>query len=261
MSLAALLFDVDGTLADTEKLGHRPAYNKAFKELGLSWSWGPKLYRRLLRQPGGRERLDHYLHRYEPELGEHAEPVARDRAAWVADVHKTKSRHFQRLLKQGKVPLRPGIARLMREADAAGIRIAIVTNASRATLEPVLKHSLGEALRSHVELVVCSEEVARKKPAPDLYQYAMERMGLNAQQCVALEDSAMGLAAAHAAGIATVITVNENTAGEDFSKAALVVDSLGEAEHPSTVVQGAALQADYVSLADLQQLLSNLQTA
>src|SRR5690349_1556269 len=98
MTLRAVLFDLDGTLADTERLGHRPAYNRAFKKLGLSFRWGPKLYKRLLRQPGGKERLTHYLRRYRPDLGEHAPTVAADEAAWVKDVHALKSRYFRRLV-------------------------------------------------------------------------------------------------------------------------------------------------------------------
>lgn len=255
MSLRALLFDVDGTLADTEKLGHRPAYNKAFKELGLSWSWGPKLYRRLLRQPGGRERLHHYLHRYDPELGEHAEPVRKDSAAWVNDVHKTKSRHFRSLLKRGRVPLRPGVARLMHEALDQELRLAIVTNASRATLEPVLQHSLGKELRDQVEVIVCGEDVAHKKPAPDLYLRALDALQLPASDCVALEDSAMGLRAATAAGLATVITVNDNTAHEDFSAAMMVVDALGEPEQAASVLQGDPLPRACVDIAQIRDSL------
>lgn len=255
MSLRALLFDVDGTLADTECLGHRPAYNKAFKELGLPWRWGPKLYRRLLKQPGGRERLSHYLDSYSPELGELAGDVRENPDSVVGDIHKAKSKHFSRLLKRGQVPLRPGIARLMREAVAAGVKLAIVSNASRATLEPVLEHSVGGELRGLLSLVISGEEVSAKKPAPDLYLRAAECLGFRPTECVAIEDSAMGLAAAVAAGIATVITVNRNTREEDFSGADLVVESLGEPGEPTTVIAGSKVPGDCVSLADLESLL------
>ena len=255
MKLRALLFDVDGTIADTERLGHRPAYNKAFKELGLPWRWGPKLYRRLLKQPGGRERLAHYLHAYGPELGEQAQDARSDPDAWVGDVHRTKSKYFQRLLKRGRVPLRVGVARLMREAHEAGLKIAIVSNASRATLEPVLEHSVGSELRQLLSLVISGEEVARKKPAPDIYRRAAECLGVDPSQCVAVEDSAIGLRAARAAGIATVITVNDNTRDEDFSDAQLVLESLGEPGEPARVLQGPAIEGDCVHLADLERLL------
>src|SRR5258706_665653 len=116
MTLRALLFDLDGTLADTERLGHRPAYNRAFRKLGLSFRWRPKLYRRLLKQPGGQERLLHYLKRYRPELGDQTSAAQDDPAAWARDVHRLKSKYFRRLVRRGRVPLRPGIERLMAEA-------------------------------------------------------------------------------------------------------------------------------------------------
>ena len=116
MSLRALLFDLDGTLADTERLGHRPAYNRAFKELGLPFRWGPKLYRKLLRHTGGRERLLHYLERYAPDLGDQRQAAESDPRGWARAVHALNSRYFRRLVRRGRVPLRPGVARLMTEA-------------------------------------------------------------------------------------------------------------------------------------------------
>lgn len=254
MTLKALLFDVDGTLADTERLGHRPAYNRAFKQLGLPFRWGPKLYRKLLSQPGGQERLLHYLHRYRPKLGEHTEAVAADAQAWVRSVHALKSRYFRHMVKRGAVPLRPGVARLMREARAAHLRIGIVTSASRATLKPLLRHSLGPELIREIELFVCGEDVQHKKPAPDLYLTALARMDLAARDCLAIEDSAMGLAAASAAGIATIITTNDNTAHEEFGRALLVLDNLGEPGAPARVLQG-SLDAPCVTVAAVLPLL------
>src|SRR3546814_9153249 len=144
MSLKAVLFDVDGTLADTEALGHRPAYNRAFRNLGLDFRWGPKLYRKLLRQPGGRERIKHYLQHYQPELGAETAEVEQNLDAWVAKVHTLKSHYFKRYMRHGRVPLRPGIARIMREARGSGVRLAIVPNASPKTLRPVLRYSMGD---------------------------------------------------------------------------------------------------------------------
>lgn len=257
MTLRALLFDLDGTLADTERLGHRPAYNRAFKKLGLSFRWGPKLYRKLLKQPGGRERLLHYLKRYRPELGEHQAAAEADPHAWIQSVHDLKSRYFRRLVRRGRVPLRPGVARLMQEARTAGVRIAIVTSASRATVKPVLRHGLGAALMQQIELLVCGEDVAHKKPAPDLYQLALARLNLPARECLAIEDSAMGLAAATAAGVPTLITTNDNTAHERFDAALVVLDTLGEPGAPATVLQG-SLPADHVTIEVLRQLLGAL---
>ena len=254
MTLRALLFDLDGTLADTERLGHRPAYNRAFKKLGLPFRWGPKLYRKLLRKTGGEERLLHYLQRYQPELGEHQRAVDADPRGWTRAVHELKSRYFRRLVRRGRVPLRPGVARLMAEARAGGLRLGIVTSASRATLKPILRHSLGAELVELFDVLVCGEDVQHKKPAPDLYLLALARLDLAARECVAVEDSELGVAAAVAAGITTVVTTNANTAHEDFDRAQLVVDTLGEPDAPSTVLHG-RLDAPCVTLAVLRSLL------
>jgi HAD superfamily hydrolase (TIGR01509 family) len=255
MTLRALLFDLDGTLADTERLGHRPAYNRAFRKLGLPFRWGPKLYRRLLRRPGGQERLLHYLERYAPDLGPQAEAVQADPRGWVKTVHSLKSRYFRHLVRKGRVPLRPGVARLMGEARAAGLRLAIVTSASRATLKPILRHSLGDELVRQFDVRVCGEDVEHKKPAPDLYLLALARLDLAPGECVAIEDSEMGLTAATAAGIRTVVTANDNTMHEDFGQAQLVLDTLGEPDAPSTVLQG-QLDGPCVTVDALRKLLT-----
>ena len=247
--LKAILFDMDGTLADTETLGHRPAYNRAFKKLGLTWRWGPKLYRRLLNQPGGKERISHYLSRYSPEMGEHSEDVENDRQRWVDEVHHLKSDYYKSLIKRGKVPLREGISDLINDALDAGVKVAVVTNASEISTTSLLQHALGAKLRKRLSLVVTGSEAARKKPNPDLYLLALEKLNLDAAQCVVLEDSAMGLQAATAAGISTVVTVNANTCKENFSKAVLVVDGLGDSSRQPKVLSG-----------KLRQLRVNLRT-
>lgn len=253
-SLKAILFDVDGTLADTEALGHRPAYNRAFRELGLDFRWGPKLYRKLLRQPGGRERLKHYFQTYQPDLGVHGAEAQSDLDGWVARVHELKSRFFKRYMRRGRVPLRAGVARIMREAREAGLQLAIVTNASRKTLGPVLKYSMGPELAAEVAVIASGEEVAHKKPAPDVYLLAMQRLGVRPSECIALEDSEMGLEAAAAAGLRAVVTVNADTAAQDFSEAALVVSCLGEPGAPARVIKGSLRGQGWVSVKTLQQL-------
>lgn len=254
MALHAILFDLDGTLADTERLGHRPAYNRAFRKLGLSFRWGPKLYRKLLKQPGGEERLLHYLKRYRPPLGEHEPAAQADPESWAESVHHLKSRYFRRLVRRGRVPLRAGVARLLAEAHAAGVRTAIVTSASRATLRPLLRHSLGAELAAQIDVIVCGEDVARKKPYPDLYLLALTRLGLAPQECLAIEDSSMGLESARAAGVATLVTTNDNTVDQDFTGAVLVLDTLGEPGTPATA-QAGVLEGDCVTLATVRKLL------
>lgn len=260
MSLRALLLDVDGTVADTERYGHRPAFNRAFRKLGLDFRWGPKLYRRLLEQQGGRERLLHYIEHYQPDLKEHAAAVRADPLRWVKSVHRLKSHYFSRYLRKGRVPLRPGVARLLREARATGVRVALVSNASRASLEPILQYGLGSELASQIELIVSGEDVLHKKPAPDSYLLALSRLGVRAEECIALEDSCVGLRAAVAAGIPTVVTLNANTEAEDFSSAVLVLENLGEPEAPSRAIRG-ELDSGCLSVAHLERLLLRMKSA
>lgn len=254
MTLGALLFDVDGTLADTEPEGHLPAYNRAFREHGLDWKWTKKLYRKLLLISGGRERLNHYLESYAPSLGMHHQRVREDRAAWVDEIHRSKSRYFRDRLQQGQVPLRPGVARLISEAAAAGLRIAIVTNASRDTLDAFLAYALGDTLLAHIELTVCGEEVAHKKPAPDLYRTACERLGCLPQDCVAIEDSNAGVTAAHAAQVPTLVTINADTQHQCFDGACAVVDSLGEPGQPAAIIKSPGFVFDHVDLEVLRRI-------
>lgn len=259
MGLQALLFDVDGTLADTEPQGHLPAYNEAFRELGLNWRWSPELYRELLLLPGGKERIVEYLKQYDPALGDHRSEIERDAKAWVEHVHKIKSRYFRRLASTGKVTLRSGVRRLITEADQAGLRLAIVTNASRSSLEPFLEYTLGKELSGRVDFIVSGELVAHKKPAPDLYRLALLKLGVNAIECVALEDSSMGLIAATSAGIPTLITVNDDTRHHVFEDAILVVDKLGEPDDPFRVLQGEPCTDRCVTVRFLQELLLRVE--
>ncbi len=253
MTLRAVLFDLDGTLADTEIHGHRPAYNHAFQSLGLQFRWGSALYGHLLKQPSGKARLLHYLTSYQPELGEHAEAVGEHPEAWVEHVHALKARYFRSRLRQGQIPLRPGVARLIEETSNAGVRLAVVTNASTSTVQPFLQYGLKKNLADRLDIVVAGEGMARQKPAPDLYQQALRRLKLAPYECVAIEDSNVGLAAARAAGIPAVVTVNELTAGEDFAAASLVLDCLGEPGANARVLAG-HMDEDYLSLKTLQRI-------
>lgn len=254
MSLAAILFDVDGTLADTEPAGHLPAYNAAFAEFGLDWQWSQALYRELLMISGGRERIAHYLDHHKPPLGDQGQAVARDRGAWIAALHRCKSRHFRSRLEQGLVPLRPGVARLFREARCAGVSVALVTNATRATLEPFVEYALGPELASAITLTVCGDEVARKKPAGDLYLTACERLGCRPVDCIAIEDSQVGVEAASAAGIAALVVVNDDTRDQVLEKAQGVLESLGEPGAPAVVLRPPGFDLGIVDLAVLQRM-------
>lgn len=258
MQLKALLFDVDGTLADTEPQGHLPAYNQAFKDLGLSWNWSAELYRReLLLLPGGRERIRHFLLRHRPPLGAHADIAERDLDGFVNQIHAAKSRRFRRLVESGQVTLRPGVRRLIEDADVQGLKLALVTNASERSLKPFLNYTLGQDLLDRFDFIVSGEQVENKKPAPDLYLRAMERLDLKADHCLAIEDSAMGLCAAAAAGLNVLVTVNDDTREQDFEVATAVVSGLGEPEKPWSIIvdQGRLTGADYASPQVLNKLL------
>jgi len=245
--LKALIFDVDGTLADNERDGHRVAFNLAFREAGLNWYWDEVIYDRLLEVFGGKERIRHYIEDY---LSEFTPP--NDLDVFIRELHKLKTRHYLELLKSGAIPLRPGVERLIREARSAGLKLAI---ASTTTLENVillLKVSLGEKSLQWFDVIACGDIVANKKPAPDIYLYTLEQLGLTAAECLVIEDSEAGLASAKAADLTTVITVNGSTWHHDFSGAAIVLDQLGEPERGFEVLAGDAGGARLVDVAFLR---------
>jgi beta-phosphoglucomutase-like phosphatase (HAD superfamily) len=235
-TLQALVFDVDGTLADTERDGHRLAFNRAFADEGLDWPWDVELYGRLLETTGGKERIRHYAAHYLPGYRAPA-----DFDALVARLHAAKTRHYTALLAEGRIPLRPGVRRLLEEARAAGLRLAIATTTTPDNVTALLEHSLGPESESWFEVIGAGDMVPAKKPAPDIYIYVLERLGLGPDACLAFEDSGNGLRAARAAGLATVVTVNDYTRTHDFDGAALVLDQLGEPDRPARVLAGPAL--------------------
>lgn len=221
MELSALIFDVDGTLAETERDGHRPAFNAAFAEAGLGWFWGETLYGDLLKVTGGKERMLHYAARFDSEF-----LAAPDRDARIAALHKAKTRHYLALLESGAIPLRPGVAALLAQARAAGLRLAIATTTTPENVTSLLALSLGPEAPGWFEVIGAGDIVAAKKPAPDIYLWVLERLGLPGEACLAIEDSAAGLASARLAGIPTLVTPCESTWGQDFSSALAVLPDL-----------------------------------
>jgi len=247
--LQALLFDVDGTLADTERDGHRLAFNKAFAAAGLDWDWPVDLYGELLKVAGGRERIRRYLDEHRPDAA-----VSGDTDAFIAGLHLSKTRFYGEMVAAGEVPLRPGVKRLLLEARAAGLRLAIATTTSLENVTALLRQCLGHGARDWFEVIGAGDVVPAKKPAPDIYRFTLETMGLRPGQCLALEDSGNGLRAARAAGLPTLVTVNDYTAHDDFHGAAVVLDHLGEPELPVRVLAGDLGGASYVDVAALRAL-------
>lgn len=222
-AIQALIFDVDGTLAETERDGHRPAFNAAFAEHGLAWHWDEALYGELLTVTGGKERIRHYAARHDPIRAAHAEF-----AAMVRDLHAAKTAHYIRHVDQGGLPLRPSIARLLGEARQAGIRLAIATTTSPENVTALLRAGLGENAPDWFEVIGAGDVVPAKKPAPDIYRWVIDRLQLPADACLAIEDSENGLKSALTAAIPCLVTVSHYTGGQDFSGASAVLDDLGQ---------------------------------
>lgn len=241
--LKALIFDVDGTLADTEKDGHRVAFNLAFAAAGLDWDWTVDIYEDLLSVTGGKERMKHYLDKYNPAF---VQPEDLD--SYIAGMHKAKTAHYTRLLSQGLIPLRPGVKRILNEAREKGLRLAIATTTTPANVEALLVHTLGKESMDWFEVIAAGDIVPAKKPAPDIYDWALEKMNLKAEDCIAFEDSHNGILSSLGANLKTIITTNGYTKDHDFTGAAIVLDQYGEPDSPFTVLAGDADGFTYLNI-------------
>lgn len=246
--LEAIIFDVDGTLADTEEV-HRQAFNRAFKEFELDWNWTPKLYEELLAVSGGRERITYYGADLVERFAHHDQF-----SHFVRDMHQVKTRIYAELLTTGEVPLRPGVERLLNEARAAGLTLAIATSSTFSNLKTLLDFNLPENWMSWFSAIATCDTVSQKKPSPAVYRSVLEILELDPAYGVAIEDTVNGCLAATSAGLATVITTHFFTRNHHFPNAALVIDGLGEAGHPFRPTHGDPGDNELVDVALLKRI-------
>ncbi|MEA2197212.1 MAG: hypothetical protein QOJ25_1263 [Solirubrobacteraceae bacterium] len=223
--LKAIVFDVDGTLVDSERDGHRVAFNRAFDEAGLPDRWDVELYGELLEITGGDRRIKAYFDR---------RGMPRDEAADLARrLHPRKTEIFTEMATNGDFEPRPGVAELLSELEDAGVRLAVATTGTGAWVHPLLARLFGP---ERFEVVVTADEAPVRKPDPSAHLLAVEQLGLAPAQAPAIEDSLNGLRAAKSAGLACVIVVNDYTREQDFGAADLVLDGFGTLDSPASVL-------------------------
>jgi HAD superfamily hydrolase (TIGR01509 family) len=260
----ALIFDCDGVLADTERDGHRPAFNETFAEVGLPVRWSEEEYGEKLKIGGGKERMASLL--TDEFVRANGLPADADaQKELLADWHRQKTSRYKAMVIAGRLPARAGVARVVGEALQAGWTLAVASTSAEESVRAVLEHAVGTANASRFA-VFAGDIVAAKKPDPAIYSLALQRLGVGREDAIVLEDSRNGLLAAVGAGLRCVVTVSGYTADEDMSEAALVITSLGDPGDPARVLanRGAAEPDDLVTLTDLDvcrtQPLSDKET-
>ncbi|MEM9903585.1 MAG: HAD family hydrolase [Cyanobacteria bacterium P01_D01_bin.44] len=258
-SLSALIFDVDGTLAETERDGHRVAFNQAFAAAGLDWHWSIEDYGQLLSISGGKERIRHFIEQAHPGF---APPTHfQDLTQFIARLHQAKSGFYKQAI--ATIPLRPGVHRLIQEARTAGLRLAIATTSHLHSVIPLLETRLGLDSPQWFDVIAAGDVVPHKKPAPDIYDYVLAKLQLPPDACLVLEDTHHGLIAATQANLKTIVTVNDYTRGQDFDQALAVLTHLGEPDMPCEVIAGKlatkALCRESLSISMLQKLWQQLE--
>lgn len=258
MSTKALIFDCDGVLGDTEQHGHLPAFNQMWRELGVPWQWSVEQYGEKLKIGGGKERMASLF--TEPAfLKVFTLPSSEDaRREVLATWHKRKSAIFQDLVNSGEIPPRSGVRRICEEALARGWKLAVASTSAVPSVEAMLRRAVGPEVFARFSAILGGDVVKFKKPAPDIYHLAAERLGVTPDCCVVIEDSNNGLRAAHAAGMKCVVTVSGYTREEDFSNASLVLTCLGDPDGEKCEVlanRSQARAATCLRIEDLEDVL------
>ena len=217
MSIKAIIFDVDGTLSETEE-AHRQAFNQTFREFGLDWEWSQELYGELLKTTGGKERMTAFL----TSCGDVADQ------AKIAEIHKRKTAVYGEIIASGAADLRPGIAELIIDAAKNGVRVAVATTTNRPNVDRLAEACFGRPAGDVFEVIAAGDEVENKKPASDVFDLAISGLGLDPADCVGLEDSRNGLLSCIGANVPCIVSPGAYTLGSDFSDAAAVIDCFSE---------------------------------
>lgn len=255
MTLRALIFDFDGTLADTEE-AHRQAYERAFEEHRLPWRWPARRYRELLRVAGGKERLASFIRSLELPEEKRAKLLES-----IPAIHRTKTERFAELVARRRIPPLPGVVRIVREAREAKLLLAIASTTTPANVTTLLPALFGRGAESWFATIASGDVVERKKPAPDIFELVLSRLGVPAESCVVFEDAEVGVAAAKAVGLFTVAVPNRWTSGQDLSAADLVLPSLGDPDEPLDASYADRLGKRWLEVERLGQLLAESRAA
>jgi HAD superfamily hydrolase (TIGR01509 family) len=238
MKLEALIFDCDGVLVDTEKDGHRVAFNMAFKHFGINIFWNPDEYKELVKVAGGKERVKYYF----DKKGWPAQFT--DKEKLILDLHKQKTLFFMQLIESGTLPLRPGIERIVDEAIAQEVKLAVCSTSNEKSVTLIVELLLGMDRRKYFQAILAGDVVSKKKPNPEIYQLCTSKLSINPKNSVVIEDSRNGLISAKAAGFNCLITTNDYTVDEDFTEADWMVSELGD-------------DGDVIRIEDLERMIGS----
>ena len=247
--IKAIIFDQDGVIIDTERDGHRVAFNKTFKEFGFDFEWDVDYYHELLQVAGGKERMRHHLHT--KGFGREVKPEEEDEL--IKAMHKRKTEIFIELIKEGALPLRPGIKRIMKGAMNRGLKVGICTTSNEKAAHAVAYEILKDI---KFDFVLAGDVVEKKKPDPEIYLLGLKKGGLKAEECIVVEDSRNGLLAAKAAGMNVVVTTNHYTEKEDLKDADIIVTCLGDPDGEKGKLKQGGKSINYNGVLGIDQLIT-----